>query len=207
VHALLPVAGAWSAATNRHLAAWLVVAIGAVVLLTAFTRHRWTIPAALVFAVPVAVVAAAQVDLRGGVGERAYRPLALGGVHGEYKLGAGRLEVDLRNVAFSPGSTTLRVRLGAGELVILVPDSVCVATHARVGGGYVGALDREAHGLDVNWSNRVAPPPGASVLIVQARVGLGALFVADRPVDRRFEPGAYGNSDACRTRLALRASR
>jgi hypothetical protein len=86
---------------------------------------------------------------------------------------------------------------------VLVPDSVCVATHARLGGGYLGALDRQSDGLDVNWANRVAPPPSAPVLVVQARIGLGALFIADRPFERGgFQPDAYGTNAACRTQLA-----
>jgi phage shock protein PspC (stress-responsive transcriptional regulator) len=196
---LIALAGAWVAGTDRSLAAWIVVGLGAIVLASAFTRHRWVLPAALAFALPVAIVAAARVDFSGGVGARDYRPLALVQLRHEYKLGAGRLEIDLRGISFPAGTSTLRARLGAGELVVLVPDSVCVATRARIGGGYVGALDRETQGLDVDWSSRVAPPQRARVLVVQARVGLGAMFIADRPFGNNgFRPGEYGTNSACR---------
>jgi phage shock protein PspC (stress-responsive transcriptional regulator) len=200
---LLAVAGAWLAGTERHVAAWAVVVIGTSLLLGAFTRARWLVAPAVAFALPVAIVAAAHVDLHGGVGERSYRPLTLSEARSGYQLGAGRLEIDLRDISFPPGDTPLRVRLGVGEVVILVPDEVCVATRAHIGGGYVGALDRESGGLDVNWLNRPSPPRQVARLVLDGRVGLGALFVADRPIDRGsgFQPGAYGTNSACRPRV------
>src|SRR5438067_1386651 len=179
---LLALAGAWLAGTERHLAAWAVVAVGA--------------------------IAAAHADLHGGLGERTYRPAALAQLRPSYSLGAGLLEVDLRDVQLPPGDTTLHVRLGAGQVVVLVSDQVCVATHARIGAGYVGALDRESGGLDVNWVHRPSAPKGVSRLLLSGRVGLGTLIVADRPLGHGggFQPGAYGNNDACRSASQPRAA-
>jgi phage shock protein PspC (stress-responsive transcriptional regulator) len=209
---LLAVAGAWLAGIDEQLAAWAVVAIGAVLVLCAFTHTaRWLVAPALAFALAVAVIAAAHVDLRGGVGERAYRPHTLSEVRGSYRLGAGRLEIDLRDIAFPPGTTRLHVRLGVGELVVLVPRGVCVATSARIGGGYVGALESESGGLDVDWAERPSPPPHTPRLVLDGNIGLGALLVADHPVERawngwggwggqfgsHFHPNAFGTNEAC----------
>jgi phage shock protein PspC (stress-responsive transcriptional regulator) len=207
---LLAVAGAWLAGTEGQLAAWAVVVTGMALTLAAFTGGaRWFVLPAVAFSMSVAVTAAAGVDLHGGLGERTYRPGALSEVRDDYRLGAGRLEIDLREVEFPAGKTPLRIRLGVGEVVVLVPNDVCVATHAQMGGGYVGALDRESRGLDVNWVNRPSPPLHTPRLVLDARVGLGALFVADRPFDRAwnggwgfnggsgFQPGAYGANEAC----------
>jgi phage shock protein PspC (stress-responsive transcriptional regulator) len=182
--ALLALAGAWLAGTHAQLAAWAVVAVGLALMLSAFTRtaRRLVLPG-VAFALAVATIAAAHVDLHGGVGNHFYRPHSLGEVRGGYRLGAGRLEIDLRDLAFPAGTTQLHVRLGVGELVVLVPKGVCVATSARVGGGYVGALERRSAGLDVNWSERPSPPPTTPRLLVDASVGLGALLVADHPVE------------------------
>jgi phage shock protein PspC (stress-responsive transcriptional regulator) len=182
---LLAVAGAWLAGIDGTLAAWLVVALGAVLVLSAFTggTRRLVLPA-VAFAVAVAVIAAAHVDLHGGMGERVYRPHSLGEVRAGYELGAGRLEVDLRGIAFPPGATRLHVRLGMGELVVLVPRGVCVATSAQIGGGYVGALEQRSGGLDVDWAERPSPPPRTPRLVLDGNVGLGALLVADHPIER-----------------------
>jgi phage shock protein PspC (stress-responsive transcriptional regulator) len=184
---LFAVAGAWLAGIDGRLAAWVVVAIGAALALSAFTgRARLlalVVAPAVAFAVSVAVIAAAHVDLHGGVGERIYRPRLLSEMRHEYRLGAGHLEVDLREVSFPPGDTHLRVRLGVGELVVLVPRGVCVATSAQIGGGYAGALEQRSGGLDVDWSERPSPPPHTPRLVLSGEVGLGALLVADHPIE------------------------
>jgi phage shock protein PspC (stress-responsive transcriptional regulator) len=206
---LLAVAGAWLAGTDAHLAAWAVVAIGAALILTAFTGGaRWLLLPAVAFALSVAVIAAAHVDLHGGTGERTYRPHTLSEVRGGYQLGAGRLEVDLRDIVFPPGNTQLHVRLGMGELVVLVPHDVCVATSAHIGGGYVGALEGESGGLDVDWSDLATPPPHIPRLVLDGHVGLGTLLVANRPVERAWNgwggwfashhhSAMYGSNEAC----------
>ena len=210
--ALLALAGAWLAGTHAQLAAWAVVAVGLVLVLSAFIRTiRWFVLPGVAFALAVATIAAAHVDLRGGVGDRFYRPQSLSAVRDGYRLGAGRLEIDLRDLAFPAGTTRLHVRLGMGELVVLVPRGVCVATSARIGGGYVGALERRSAGLDVNWSERPSPPPGTPRLVVDGNVGLGALLVADHPVEHGWtgwggeggwfashnHPVALGINEAC----------
>jgi hypothetical protein len=182
---LLAVTGAWLAGIDGRLAAWAVVAIGAALIVTAFMGGaRWLVLPAVAFALSVAVIAAAHVDLHGGMGERTYRPQTLSALRDGYQLGAGRLEVDLRDIAFPPGSTRLHVRLGVGELVVLVPRDVCVATSARIGGGYVGALERRSGGLDVDWAEHLTPSsPRTPRLVLDGNIGLGALLVADHPIE------------------------
>jgi phage shock protein PspC (stress-responsive transcriptional regulator) len=191
--ALLALAGAWLAGTHAQLAAWAVVAVGLALVLSAFTRTiRWFVLPGVAFALAVATIAAAHVDLRGGVGDHFYRPQSLSEVRRGYQLGAGRLEIDLRNLTFPTGTTQLHVRLGMGELVVLVPRGVCIATRTRIGGGYVGALERRSAGLDVNWSERPSPPPGTPRLVVDGNVGLGALLVTDHPVERGWNGWGWG---------------
>jgi len=209
---LLAAAGAWLAGIDGRLAAWAVVAIGALLVLSAFTGGaRWLVLPAVAFVLAVAVVAAAHVDLHGGMGERIYRPRSLSEVRDTYRLGAGRLEIDLRDIAFPPGETQLHVRLGVGELVVLVPRGVCVATSAQIGGGYVGALEQRSGGLDVDWAERPSPPPRTPRLVLDGNVGLGALLVADHPIERawrgwdgwggwgasHYHPAAFGSNVAC----------
>jgi phage shock protein PspC (stress-responsive transcriptional regulator) len=187
---LFALAGAFLAGTHAQLAAWAVVAVGAVLVLAAFARTiRWFVLPGVAFGLAVATIAAAHVDMRDGVGDRFYHPQRLGEVRRGYRLGAGRLEIDLRNVAFPAGTTHLPVRLGMGELVVLVPHGVCVATSARIGGGFVGALERRSAGLDVNWSERPSPPPVTPRLLVEADVGLGGLLVANHPVEHGWGGG------------------
>lgn len=211
ISSILMVASAWVAGVSGEAAAWGVVAVGAALVVAAFTGGaRWLIAPAIAITLPVAIVAAADVDLRGGFGERIHRPASLPELRDGYALGAGRLEVDLRDIELPAGNTPLALRIGAGEVVLLVPEDVCVATRARVGAGYVGALDREAGGLDVDWSELPVPPSGVPRLVVDGDVGLGALYIANRPFgdwggwggwdddgSRVFQPGIHGTNDAC----------
>jgi phage shock protein PspC (stress-responsive transcriptional regulator) len=225
--ALLALAGAWLAGTHAQLAAWAVVAVGSTLVLGAFTRTiGWFVLPGVAFALAVATIAAAHVELNGGVGDRFYRPQSLSQARRGYQLGAGRLEIDLRDLTFPAGTTRLHVRLGMGELVVLVPRGVCIATSARVGGGFVGALERRAAGLDVNWSERPESPTDTPRLLVEGNVGLGALLVANHPVEHDWggwgrwggwggengwlashnHPVALGSNEACFTADAAGAS-
>jgi phage shock protein PspC (stress-responsive transcriptional regulator) len=203
---VLAAGSAWLAGTEGELAAWLVVAVGVALGVAAFAgRGRWLAVPAVAITLPVAVVAAADVDLHGGFGDETYRPDTLAELDDNYELGAGRLEVDLRDLDLPEGDTPLRLKVGAGEIVLLVRDEVCVATDARVGGGYVGALDREKGGLDVDWSEQPEAPSDVPRLVLDLDVGLGAAFVANRPFDDGhwdkgrggFTPGEDGTNDAC----------
>ena len=194
---LAAVAGGVLAGTERHAAAWAVIALGVALLASAFTRLRLLVLPVAAFVLPVVVFAAAGVDLHGGVGERLYVPRSLSALRRSYELGVGRLEVDLRDVRFPAGRTRLHVRLGLGELVVVVPESVCVLEDAHVAGGVVGSFERVTGGLEVNRRFQPTPPANASVLVIEGKVGLGAVFVANRPLEGRFQAGAYGTDSAC----------
>lgn len=189
----------------------IVVALGVVMVASsAFTRRtRWLIAPAITVAISAGVMFGAHVDVRGGVGNRLYRPLSVAQLRRSYELGVGRIELDLRGVRFPSGDSTLNVRLGIGEVAVIVPRNVCVATDAHVGIGYVGALDRETGGAEVDWHNLPGPPPSVPRLVVHSNIGIGALRVADRPLagggslgEQGFgESGSaaerYGTNDAC----------
>ena len=191
----------WATGTGSGTYVAIAVIVLGVALAAAAFRGgaRWLILPALAVAIPAGVVSAADVDLHGGVGERTYRPHTVQEIRDSYRLGAGRLVVDLRDVDFPAGDHELDVRMGTGQVEVIVPDDVCVASTARVGAGYVGALDRDSGGLDVDWEETPVPPPGVPRLIVDADVGLGAFMVGDRPIDdEEFRPGRFGSNDACR---------
>ena len=201
---LAAVASAWATGTGSGTyVAGAVIVLGLAMVAAAFRGGaRWLILPALAIALPAGVVSASGADFHGGVGDRSYRPATMSDVRDHYRLGVGHLEVDLRDVEFTAGDHHLDVELGTGDLEVIVPKDVCVATTAEVGAGYVGALDRETSGLDVDWSNTPTPPAGVPRLVVDAEVGMGAFFVSERPVGRDHDhhDAPYGSNDACQTR-------
>ncbi len=206
---LLAVGSAWATGMGSGAIVAVVAIVLGLALVAAALRGgaRWLILPALGVALPAGVIAAAGVDFHGGVGERSYRPHTVAEVQDSYRLGAGRLEVDLRDVRFPAGDHPLRLRAGTGAVELLVPKNVCVTTKARIGAGYVGALDRENGGVDIDWKNDPVSAGRAPRLVVDGDVGLGALLISESPVTdggHRDRSEVTGTNAACHTGTAQR---
>jgi len=145
---VIAIAGAWAAAVGGGtVVAALVIAAGVMLVAGAFLGGlRWLIVPALALAIPVAIIAAADVDLDGGIGERDYRPATAADIRDRYELGIGSLTVDLRDTRLPKGPTEVTVDVGIGEGVVVVPENVCVMSRADVGAGAVEVFDRRAPG-------------------------------------------------------------
>jgi phage shock protein PspC (stress-responsive transcriptional regulator) len=174
----------------------VIIVIGALLALAAFRGGaRWLIPPAIALAIGGGVAAASDLDLKGGIGEREYHPVAARSIPADgYRLGVGRLVVDLRDLDWNRQRTLpLKVSLGVGQADVFVPERVCVTgtTHTGVGESEV-AGERDS-GFNVNHA------PGASSagprLDLDASVDVGQLRVInsdtadlDRP---GFGPGPF----------------
>ena len=183
-----------AAAGGGAAIAGLVILIGVMLVVAAFRGGaRWLILPALLMAIPVGVVSAADVDLDGGVGERNYQPGSVADLRDTYRLGVGRLEVDLRDVELPRGDRALHIDLGVGEAVVIVPNDVCVALDSRVGAGYVRLFDRDSAGLDVDWGASPQAPPRTPHLVLDADVGMGALQIVHDESDLGGQYGPEGD--------------
>ena len=181
-------AAAGSALGGGIAVAGLVIACGVGLVGGAFRGGaRWLIGPALVLSLPLAAVAATDLDLRGTWGDRTFTPTTLQEVERGYDMGAGSMRVDLRDVEFPPGRTTLPLELGAGEIQVLVPDDLCVLTDAKVRMGAVDGGNDEQGGVDLDIVDRRAVAPGTPTVRLDVDLGLGA-----RPRRRRTSPIATG---------------
>jgi phage shock protein PspC (stress-responsive transcriptional regulator) len=176
----------------------LAVATGLVLVATAFVGGaRWLIVPALALVLPLGVVAAADIDLDGGVGDRDYRPATMSQVRDRYDLGIGSLRVDLRDVDLPQGETDLAVKVGVGEAVLYVPSNACVTSDVQVGAGGSDVLDRDNDGVDVSYTDDAPAPAGTPELHVNADVGVGVIevvregYLPDRFADRSFGGGRF----------------
>jgi phage shock protein PspC (stress-responsive transcriptional regulator) len=176
---LLAVGGAWlTGIGGGTVVAAVVIALGVALIGAAFLgRARWLILPALSLALPVAFVSAAGIDLHGGAGDRQYAPTSTAQVRDHYRVGAGRLIVDLRGARLTAGDRPLKLDVGAGQGVLIVPADVCVATDARVGMGIVQEFDRNDAGLDVHRNDRPVATPGNARIVLDAHVGVGDLEI------------------------------
>jgi len=138
-----------------------------------------------ILAVATATLAAAAViagfafglPMGGGVGERTPHPQSAAALADGFKLGAGALRVDLRDVAFPDGVTRTKVELGFGEATVTVPEGVDVVVNGEVLAGRVVTFGRDDDGFDVDTTHATPTHPGAPRLEIDAKVGFGQLRV------------------------------
>jgi phage shock protein PspC (stress-responsive transcriptional regulator) len=156
----------------------LAVVTGLVLIGTAFVGGtRWLIVPALALVLPLGIVAAADIDLDGGVGEREYRPATVSELRDHYEIGIGGLDVDLRELDLPTGQTDLDIDVGLGEAIVYVPTGTCVTSDVEIGAGASDIFDRDNDGVDVSFAQAATPPAGRPVLHIEADVGVGVLEV------------------------------
>jgi phage shock protein PspC (stress-responsive transcriptional regulator) len=189
--------GIAAAAGPEWLVPALVIAAGAAVVAGAFLKPvRWLVPPALALALAAGVVAAADFDLDGGVGEREYRPYSTVDLRDRYELGMGELVVDLRETDLPAGDVPLEVDVGIGEARLIVPADVCVATSADVGIGNVRMFGRDNGGVDVDFQETPDAAPDVTRVVLDAEIGFGEVRVQDLQGDFEFRNGDFGRFDA-----------
>ena len=172
----------------RGDAAWVLVLLaGAVVLWTqrrtegrARPRVLRGLAIAAVVVVVLALAAAAavatafHVDVRNGIGTRTYVPASAADVHRDYKLGIGRLRLDLSGVRLPRGETDVDARVGIGDLVVTVPENAAVRAKGDAQVGAVDVFDRHADGHNAGLT---VGATGHRVLVLHVRAGLGQVTV------------------------------
>jgi phage shock protein PspC (stress-responsive transcriptional regulator) len=190
---------AWAGATGHGVAVGGVIAtIGVLLAVAAFRGGaRWLIAPAIVLAVPLGTVAAADISFGDGVGDREYRPASISSLPDDgYELGIGRLAIDLRELGWRSDTVIdLDANLGIGELAIAVPEKVCVSAHATAGAGEINVAGSTSDGLDADYDNEV-PAGAAPRLNLDAEVDLGAIRVLnDDDVDIDEDHRRWHDSD------------
>jgi phage shock protein PspC (stress-responsive transcriptional regulator) len=186
-------------ATNTDGSAEAVLAgaltiVGLALVLGAWIgRPRGFIALGVMLTVAVAAASALDVEWRGGIGDRTYRPVAAAEVRRNYNVAIGQLSVDLDDVDFTGRRAEVDAEVGIGRLLVSVPDGVRVVVDARVGGGRSLLFGEEKDGFSVE-DEAIEPgtSAGAGVLYLKARVGFGELEVAR---EGRFIGDGDGNFD------------
>lgn len=147
----------------------LPVGIGLVlILLAASTRERWGAEER-----DREQQAPAQGALASGtVGERQHLPRSLQELQSHYELGVGRLELDLSQLDFTGHERAVRLNVGIGEALVIVPSDTAVEVRGGVGLGEARVLGREASGMQPSLQQE-DPGEGAGKLEIEFNVGIG----------------------------------
>jgi len=134
---------------------------------------------ALVLVAAAVFAAVVHVHVGRGVGERTYNVAGIQDLRDDYRLGIGRMVLDLSDVQFPAGQQTqVNARVDVGRLDVIVPPDVALRVHGDTQFGDVNLLGDISDGHDVE---RSVDQDGKRVLVLDAHVGAGALRV-DRAV-------------------------
>jgi len=133
----------------------LLILVGLVLMIASFERAHpglVTIGALLTAATLFSALAPAEA-LQGGVGDRRYLVGTEDDLHPRYEVGLGNLTLDLSQLQLTQ-ARTVRVAMGAGDLVVIVPDQVEVRVEASVGAGEAILFDQRTSGLSLHRTAR-----------------------------------------------------
>jgi phage shock protein PspC (stress-responsive transcriptional regulator) len=144
----------------RRVLGGIALAVGALIALA--------LVAAAIFAAVV------HVHVGRGIGDRSYTVAGLQDLQDDYRLGIGDLRVDLSDVRLPAGETHVNARVDIGKLDVIVPPDVALRVHGDAQFGEVHLLGRNADGHNADDS---ITEKGARVLVLDAHVGAGALYV------------------------------
>jgi phage shock protein PspC (stress-responsive transcriptional regulator)/predicted membrane protein len=185
-----------TAAGGGTIVAIVVIALGLAMVGLSFQhrRARWLVVPALAIAIPAGVVQAAGIDTDHGVGERNYDPATIADLKPAYELGVGELDIDLRHMTWDRGETVrLKVDVGIGHSLILVPEDTCVQAGANAGLGWIQVLGEDSGGADVDDQRGTVSRYSGRKLILDGKVGMGAIEVRHSPV--RHDDGPPWHDD------------
>src|SRR5439155_26950342 len=114
----------------------------------------------------VVTVATVYVHLGDGIGEHSYSPASAAALHDRYRLGIGRLSLDLSQLPLRSHTITVNARVGIGELDVTVPKDATVRVLGNIGWGDADLLGRDENGHNVSSEVGAATPQ----LLIDARV-------------------------------------
>lgn len=159
--------------------ALVLVGVALVVASRSGTRPGGLIAVGVVLTGVMVIGSAIDFPLGGGVGEREERPATAAELREEYQLGIGLLTVDLTNLSTAELETDVRtrVRVGIGQLVVIVPEGLAVLVEARATIGNVRVFEDGEGGFGVERKAGPGLDGRGPVLELVLSVGLGEVEV------------------------------
>jgi hypothetical protein len=117
--------------------------------------------------------------LTGGTGNVTVTPYRPADVPGAYHLVAGKLTVDLSQLAVGGGNESVTATVAFGQLTVVVPSGTNVDIHGHVGGGQVDLLGAYDSGLNIDKAVNMTPSTTAGTLHLYLSAGFGQVEVVN----------------------------
>jgi hypothetical protein len=155
----------------------LVVAVAVLGALVSSRVGRWAVSAlALVVAVLVAVIGV----FGASIGSRALHVATVDDLRSSYEYGIGSLRLDLAGMPVT-GRHHTDVRVGRGNVTVIVPTDTATVVHARAGLGSVTIDGHRVDGVDAEQSLQVGAGTASDAdrLTIDIEVGVGEVTVRE----------------------------
>jgi hypothetical protein len=173
-----------------------IIASATLIASARFGSWRPYVAPAVVASLLVTGLVAADVPLRGGIGDVMAAPTSARGVPTNVRRAVGDVDIDLTGIRRADGPVHVHAEIGIGNLHVTVPYAASVVVDVKVGRGTIDAappnsnryLDSVAFSetFTERWvPSRWYPPKRVKArawIVIDGRVGLGDLVVT--------EPGA-----------------
>ena len=160
---------------SAAVAIGLLLVGGASLIASLIGGGRGLIPLGLLLALTLAVAVVIEPVIEDGVGDREHAVTDVTTLEPAYRLGIGKLDVDLSGLDIPPGETaTVEVELGIGEATVLIPADVDLRLEGDVGIGELVILDEEENGIRNELSIDADATDTTSTLVIDLSVGIGS---------------------------------
>jgi hypothetical protein len=153
----------------------VVVGIGLVVGAW-YDRTRGLIALGVVLLLASAVTSLVDAPVGGGFGQRLWAPTTAAEVRDEYRLTAGEAVLDLSGLTLTD-DLDVTVRLGAGQLEVVLPSTLATEVEARVALGELNVLGHEQSGSGNEWRATDGDAGDGPTIRLRVRIGVGELEV------------------------------
>jgi phage shock protein PspC (stress-responsive transcriptional regulator) len=139
------------------------------------------LPALVLLPLTIVTACIGPIHFTGGIGERTVRPLSAADAARGYHHGIGQLTVDLRRLPTTSAVPPIPVRLGIGEVRVLVPSDAHVLVKVHVGAGVVDVFEERADGSGVNQSYECRLSDATRTINLDVQDGIGHVQVQRDP--------------------------
>ena len=175
VVALLDVTGVLVPSAMHYLGIGLgVIALGLLVG-SFWGRAKWLVIPGLLLLPLLLVARFSELTWDYSYTNQVIRPLEVDDLLPEYRADAGSLLLDMRALDLDGASVAVEVSVGAGELIVELPEGVAVDSLVTAQAGEVVVLGQHASGLDVSRAVTVVGDEGS--IDLNASVGVGSAEV------------------------------
>lgn len=158
----------------------ILVLVGlALIIASRSGSHDGLITIGAILTVVLTFTSLTDINLDLSVGDKNARPTTIEELEDEYALGIGDMTVDLTQLDFPPGETTVAASVGIGELLVLLPEGVAARIEWDAGVGEVKVLgDEKAEGVGRDGEHTTPDFETAEQrVILELSIGVGNIEV------------------------------